>query len=439
MCRPHRKIPFSSAPSAPITPVNPHKLQHPSASQKVTPHAAYHPYKRTPRTTTKTDEPITPPPRSSRQDDSVDPRLPAMSATSASSHMDGAPASLSAASSATLLSSMASRASLTTAVSGTSGQTVSSTHKITRKAKTPRRAQIVEGGKLASDVFGPELPTTPHARGGLAPKSSATKRLRSETTPTPRPVPQLEVPPTPGLRPKPRGHVRNSSASQSRTTSQPQFQIGVSAEIYGGLQADEVIRPRIPSRGGLRDNVPPIITTPAPARPPITPPTRPSAPTPFLLEPTTPSHRGLRRVGKLNVNTSGGRSNENHAPISSPMQLSPSPSQSSPLYPPYSQRRQPGSNSCRPLSIMSRTSDRSERSALSNISAHSSRSGVSGLSGLNARSPPSCAARMIGRKISFGSDNENGAGLRLHHGTLGAPAGVPSMTMMTLAPAFELR
>lgn len=381
---------------------------------------------------------MTPPPRPSRYDEFGDARLTAVPTPSAPSHTDGAPASLSAASSATLLSSMASRASLTTAVSGNSKQTMSSSHKVSRKAKTPRRMRITEGGELVSDVFGPELPATPNVSAGLAPKGSETKRLRSRTIPAARPTPNSGIPPAPGLQPKARitrGHVRSTSASHS--ASRP---LAVSAEVYGELQADEVIRPRVPSRGSLRDNVPPIITTPAPERPPITPPSRPPAPTPFLLEPTTPSHRGLRRVGKLNV--SGGRSNENHAPPSSPMQLSPSP-HSSPLYPPTcSQRRQNGgAASCRPLSIMSRTSDRSERSALSNISAHSSRSGVSGLSGLGARSPPSRAARMIGRKISFGSDNDNGvgAGLRLHHGTSGAPAGVPSMTMMTLAPAFELR
>jgi hypothetical protein len=363
-----------------------------------------------------------------------------MPTLSAPSHTDGAPASLSAASSATLLSSMASRASLTTAASGTSKQVVSSGNKVPRKAKTPRRMRIIEGGELASDVFGPELPATPHVTVGLAPKSTETKRLRSRTIPAARPAPGSEIPPTPALQPKARitrGHVGSPSASHSHSASQP---LAVPAGIYGELQADEVIRSRVPSRGSLRDNVPPIITTPAPSRPPITPPSRPPAPTPFLLEPTTPSHRGLRRVGKLSVSTSGGRSNENHAPPSSPMQLSPSP-HSSPLYPPTcSQRRQNGgATGCRPLSMMSRTSDRSERSALSNISAHSSRSGVSGISGLGVRSPPSRAARMIGRKISFGSDNDNGTGLRLHHGTLGAPAGVPSMTMVTLAPAFELR
>lgn len=363
-----------------------------------------------------------------------------MPTTSAPSDVDGAPASLSAASSATLLSSMASRASLTTAVSGTSGRATSSSHKVPRKAKTPRRTRIIEGSGLAADVFGPELPVTPRVGTGLAPKSSETKRLRSRTISTACHAPKSKVPSTPGLQPKTRvtrGHVRSNSASQSYTPAQKQSHLAVPAEIYSELQADEVVRTRMTSRGSLRDNVPPIITTPAPAHLPVTPPSRPPAPTPFLLEPTTPGHRGLRRVGKLNVNTSGGRSHENRAPPS-PMQLSPSP-HASPLYAStYSTRRQNGASSCRPLSIMSRTSDRSERSALSNISAHSSHSGVSGL---NARSPPSRAARMIGRKISFGSDNDGGAGssLRLHHGTLGAPTGVPSMTMMTLAPAFELR
>ncbi|KAF8322631.1 hypothetical protein DL93DRAFT_2162755 [Clavulina sp. PMI_390] len=472
-------LPDISSSISRAPPITPRSTGHPSASQKLTPHASFHPYKRTPRNgSVKADEPSTPPSR--HADTQPHPGSVRSETFVPTAGAGEGPASLSAASSATLLSSIASRASLTTAVSGTGsdGRSIPVTKTPRRTTtKTPKRGRIVEGGELSTDVFGvqpqgllsPALAPAFPSLGNTTPGEG--KRLRSRTISTSVASPdpaygadtearQLSSVAKAKRRPRASLSVRTPSQENpfamskgdpsSREPGTPNQSVHPS-QLYGELYADDMLHSRTRT----------VSTTSAAAEASATstPPSIRTVPSlvsehasPMASLPLTPSssRRGLRRVGKLSVPMSPSNSRGTNENLS-PMQLSPSPSHGR-----YLRTKDCGG---RPLSMMSATSDRSERSALSNISAHSGsvHSGFSGFSALSSRPPPSRAARMIGRKISFGSDHGNNgpSGLRLHHGTLGSPSRIlanPSlngsaaaigdgaaMTMMTLAPAFELR
>jgi hypothetical protein len=269
---------------------------------------------------------------------------------------------------------------------------------------------------------------------------------------------------------------RATRSSASRTT----------ANKTDGLAPPMPLSPtpnlRRSSRIGNRDNVPPIVATrassAAQALAPVTlapvQAVRPrqralstasgsigiAAPPTAINAPHSPAQKrgkALRRVGGLGAATPGGtpapaRSNENRIPQSGtvvgttssslasmgqqmqPMAPSPMMVDNRSVQSPTDDAHCSG-GAKRPRRPLSTASDWSERSGLSGgagtsngaaVGAMSARSGRSGLSAMSSiGAGPSAAARFVGRKISFGSDNANGSpngaasGLMLHHGVLG--------------------